>query len=312
MLIAGFLSLAVPAGAQAPQTGFLNRTVQIAGVAHRYQVYVPAGYDASSRWPVILFLHGAGERGTDGLLQTEVGLASAIRRFPARYPAIVVLPQVPLDGNWIGSSARVAMAALEKTMHEFSTDRDRVYLTGLSMGGQGAWNLAYHYTDQFAAVVVICGFIGVGQQFPSFLPADAADPPAVLADRLKALPIWVYHGDADSVVSVEYAREIVDRLRKAGAAVHYSELPKVGHNSWDAAYRSVELPAWLFNQRKTTSDLYLSGTWGAGSTSQPSPAITPARSSSTPMVTLAAAPAPDRSVTPAVPATSRPPGRRQR
>ena len=244
-------SLVVPIRAQAPPTGFLDRTVQMAGVVHRYQVYVPATYDPAARWPVMLFLHGAGERGTDGLLQTEVGLGSAIRRFPSRYPAIVVFPQAPLESTWTGPSAGVAMAALEKTLHEFSVDRDRVYLTGLSMGGHGAWHLAYTYPDQFAAVLVICGFITGGDQFPSFLPADAADPAAVLAGRVKRLPIWVYHGDADTVVPVTAAREIVEALCAANADVQYTELPKVGHNAWDAAYRSPDVAAWLFKQRRS-------------------------------------------------------------
>ncbi len=236
--------------AQERPTGFLDRVIQVEGSTHRYQVYVPSNYEPGTRWPVILSLHGAGERGTDGLLQTEVGLGSAIRRFPSRYPAIVVFPQAPTDTVWTGVPGRVALAALDKTMKEFSTDAARVYLTGLSMGGNGAWSLAYAHPERFAAAVVICGFIAGGTRFPSFLPADTADPAALLARRVSKLPIWVYHGDADNVVPVAGAREIVERLRHAGSPVKYTELPGVGHNSWDAAYRSAEVAAWLFSQRK--------------------------------------------------------------
>ncbi len=236
--------------AQERPTGFLDRVIQVEGTTHRYQVYVPSSYEPGTRWPVILSLHGAGERGTDGLIQTEVGLGSAIRRFPSRYPAIVVFPQAPTDTAWTGLPGRVAMAALDRTMKEFSTDPARVYLTGLSMGGNGAWSLAYAHPERFAAAVVICGFIAGGTRFPSFLPADTADPAALLASRVSKLPIWVYHGDADNVVPVAGAREIVERLRQTGSTVKYTELPGVGHNSWDAAYRSAEVAAWLFAQRK--------------------------------------------------------------
>jgi predicted peptidase len=233
------------------KTEFLDRTVRIQGTDHRYQVYVPANYDATTRWPVILFLHGAGERGADGVVHTKVGLGRALGEFPSRYPAIVVLPQAPAGTTWVGDQARIAMAALEKTLHEFSTDRDRVYLTGLSMGGQGAWSLAYAHRDQFAAAVVVCGFIGIGSgPFASFMPADAADPPAALAARLRTLPVWVYHGDADRSVPVDQSRTVVASLEAAGADVRYTELPGVGHNSWDAAYGSPEVAEWLFRQRR--------------------------------------------------------------
>jgi predicted peptidase len=233
------------------QSGFLDRTVRIQGVDHPYKVYVPDGYNPDSRWPVILFLHGAGERGTDGVLQTRIGLGRAIREFPSRYPAIVVFPQAPLDTTWVGEQGRVAMAALEKTLHEFSTDRDRVYLTGLSMGGQGAWSVAYAHGDQFAAAIVVCGFIGIGSgAFASFLPAGVADPPAALATRIRRLPVWVYHGDADRTVPVDESRTIVASLKAAGADVQYTELPGVAHNSWDTAFGSPDVAAWLFKQRK--------------------------------------------------------------
>ncbi|CAN5223609.1 hypothetical protein BH23GEM2_BH23GEM2_20120 [soil metagenome] len=137
LCLAGVL-LAVPVAAPAQQaeTGFLNRTVTLSGVQHRYQVYVPAAYAGSDqRWPVILFLHGAGERGADGLRQTLVGLPAQIRESPSRYPALVVMPQVPEDSSWIGLYSDVAIAALDRTLAEFRADPDRVYLTGLSMGG---------------------------------------------------------------------------------------------------------------------------------------------------------------------------------
>src|ERR1051325_9920667 len=127
----------VPAAAQRVETGFLDRTVAVGGQSYRYQVYVPADYPAKAAWPVILFLHGSGERGADGLMQTTVGLGPAIRRAAKRFPAIVVFPQMPADSQWVGTPIQVALAALNRALDEFHADRDRVYLTGLSMGGHG-------------------------------------------------------------------------------------------------------------------------------------------------------------------------------
>lgn len=119
------------------ETGFFNRTTVVDGLEYPYQVYVPREYDGTRGWPVILFLHGAGERGTDGLLQTEVGLLSAVRRTPEQYPAITVAPQAPPDSIWQGRPAQAALQALDRTIEEFRTDASRICLTGLSMGGSG-------------------------------------------------------------------------------------------------------------------------------------------------------------------------------
>jgi len=239
--------------AQRVQTGFLDRTVAVSGRTYRYQVYVPAAYSAETRWPVILFLHGAGERGSDGLSQTAVGLAPAIRRDPARYPAIVVFPQAPSDSQWVGTPAAMAMAALLATMREFAVDSARVYLTGLSMGGHGTWYLAYRHPELFAAVVPICGWI---REFPGFagsvpvVPADSGDAIPALARRLAGVPIWIFHGEMDAVVPAEGSREPAAALRAASAEARYTEYLGLGHNSWDATYASAEFTQWLFAQRR--------------------------------------------------------------
>jgi len=131
------------------ETGFLNRT--------GYSVYVPHDFDRSKQWPVILFLHGAGERGTDGLKSTQVGIGSAIRFGADRIPAIVVFPQAPPETRWLEQPADAAITALDCAIAEFNGDPDRVYLTGLSMGGYGAWHLAMANPNRFAALVVVCG-----------------------------------------------------------------------------------------------------------------------------------------------------------
>ena len=244
---------------QTIETGFLNRALTLDGVEHRYQVYVPRDYRSSQAWPVILALHGGGERGTDGLIQTEVGLGRAIRRHMYRFPSVVVFPQRTQEGTpagWQGLGARVALAALDKTLAEFNADTSRIYLTGLSMGGNGSWYLAYHHGDRFAAALVICGWVGergsasASVAFPGIAPPSESDPFAAVARKVAGLPIWIFHGDADPVVPVAESRGMAEALRTLKADVQYTELPGVNHNSWDAAYDRADVIEWLFKQRR--------------------------------------------------------------
>lgn len=235
------LMLALDLGAPAPPaTGFLYKTLTFDGQTCAYCVYVPPDYTPARQWPAILFLHGAGERGTDGLLQTEVGLGSAIRRDYRRVPAIVVMPQCRPDMSWVGPMGALALRCLDAAAREYALDPQRIYLTGLSLGGQGSWHLAARHPERFAAVVPVCGFIA----------ADAsAELTAEFARRLRRVPVWCFHGDADQAVPVERSREPVAALRQAGGNVRYTEYAGVGHNAWDRAYADRELWAWLFAQR---------------------------------------------------------------
>lgn len=246
--LAALLLLALPSAALSAETGFLDRTVRVEGRDYAYQVYVPRKPLQGSK-PVILALHGAGERGSDGLFQTEVGLAGAIRRNPDRWPAIVVFPQAPKDQLWMGVPAKVALAALAQAEREFRTDPDRVYLAGLSMGGNGVWRLAYEQPERFAAVVPVCAFAGPFRGLPP-IAGPGPDPYAALAGKVARLPIWIVHGDADSVVPVDESRRMAAALKAAGAQVTYKELAGVNHNSWDPAFADEALPQWLFQQRR--------------------------------------------------------------
>jgi len=247
------LLVGVAASLQQVQTGFLDRSITLSGHAYHYQVYVPADYATKPSWPAILFLHGAGERGDDGLVQTNVGLAPAIRQNPSRYPAIVVFPQVPRDSQWVGTPGDMAVAALQQTMREFHVDPRRVYLTGLSMGGHGTWYVAYQHPDLFAAIVPICGWVREFAQFRGSVPAVPGDDGSImpnLVQRLGKIPIWIFHGEVDQVVNVNGSREPAAALKAAGADVHYTELLGMNHNSWDAAYASDEFVRWLFAQQR--------------------------------------------------------------
>jgi predicted peptidase len=244
--------------AQKVETGFLNRSVFVSGSEYRYQVYVPREFTRSRSWPVIVALHGGGEYGNDGIRQTNGGLARAIRLHWERFPAIVIFPQSHADGTpgWQLEGGRAALTALDKSIKEFKGDRSRVYLTGLSAGGNGSWYLASQHPDRFAALVVVCGFISEfkgrtsGVQYPALAPASAPDPYAFIAKRVSTLPIWIFHGDADQSVSVEESRKMAAALKGIGVNVQYTELPGVDHNAWDPAYERADLVEWMFKQRR--------------------------------------------------------------
>lgn len=247
------LALTTTLAVQKVETGFLDRSITVAGRSYRYEVYVPADYATKSSWPAILFLHGAGERGDDGLFQTHVGLAPAIRQNPSRYPAIAIFPQVPRDSQWVGAPADMAVAALQQTMREFHVDPKRVYLTGLSMGGHGTWYVAYRHPELFAAIVPICGWVRDFPQFKGSVPVVPGDSAAVLpglVQRLGKVPIWIFHGELDQAVNVSGSREPAAALKAGSADVRYTEFLGMGHNVWDAVYGSDEFIRWLFAQQR--------------------------------------------------------------
>lgn len=255
LLLTFFFCSALPALAKKRETGFLDRTVSVGGVSYRYQVFVPVNFDPHKKWPVVLFLHGAGERGDNGLLQTDVGLGRAIRRSASDLPFIVVMPQCRADRTWMFLDMQgQALAALEESIKEFRGDRERVYLTGISMGGYGTWDLAAKYPGRFAALVPICGGIRGPERFPQLhvsLVDDPkiADPYAETARRVGKTPVWMFHGAEDESVPVEESRKMARALEEAHANVRYTEYAGVGHNSWDRAYAEPGLIQWVLEQK---------------------------------------------------------------
>lgn len=218
-----------PADAGAGKTGFLNRIHKGKDGEVKYIVFVPKDYKGDKEYPVILFLHGAGESGTDGKKQAAVGLGKAIRDKKEEFPFIAIFPQSQ-KGGWGANTVegKRAMAILEEVEQEFKTDKKRVYLTGLSMGGFGTWSFAAAHPTRWAAIAPICG---------------GGDPKT--AEKIKDIPCWCFHGDADKAVVVQRSRDMIDALKKAGANPKYDEYPGVGHNSWDRAYGNAELYTWF-------------------------------------------------------------------
>ena len=257
------VSLAVPprSAARTKETGFLDRALSLHGATYKYQVFVPEDWSAKQKWPIILFLHGGGERGSDGLLQTDVGLPHAIRQDRSRFPIIVVIPQCLKDHLWTEPQMEeIALASLAAATKEFKGDAKRTYLTGLSMGGSGSWDLAARYPDKFAAIVPICGRIPTEDKARA---PDDNSPYVEVAKKIGKTPVWIFHGGDDPVVPVSDSRHMAEAMKTVLGqatvytephrppvkvpAVIYTEYPGAGHNSWDKAYSEPNLIPWLLS-----------------------------------------------------------------
>ncbi|HEX4608239.1 MAG TPA: prolyl oligopeptidase family serine peptidase [Urbifossiella sp.] len=217
------------------KTGFVTKDFKDAdGSAIPYVVFVPHDYDGKKDYPVILFLHGAGETKGRGGEPVKVGIGPAIKKQEKTFGFITVIPQSQ-KGGWQANSdeGKRALAILDEVAKSYKTDPARVYLSGLSMGGYGTWSIAAAHPERWAAIVPICG---------GGNPKDAT--------KIKDIPTWVFHGDKDTAVKVERSREMVEALKQAGGHPKYNEYPGVGHNSWDAAYAEKDLFPWLAAQKK--------------------------------------------------------------
>ncbi len=238
--LAGLLSIAictigaaaVPAAAGHGEAGRqtpaeLDRAVRI---TMKYLVYLPKDYDQKAAWPLVLFLHGSGERGDNlDLLKTH-GPPKLIGN-GKEFPFIVVSPQCPNERSW---EPLKLMALLDEIEERYKVDRDRIYVTGISMGGFGTWSLASYAPDRFAAIVPICG---------------GGEPSQ--AKRIAHIPVWVFHGAQDPTVPLDQSLKMVEALRKEGAAVKFTVYPEAKHDSWTEAYNTPELYQWLLEQKKT-------------------------------------------------------------
>jgi predicted peptidase len=195
----------------------------------RYLLFLPEGYaDDDKKWPLMLFLHGSGESGDD-LEKVKKHGPPKIVEGKTDFPFIVVSPQSRRRG-WNPDALKVL---LDEIVDRYPVDRDRVYLTGLSMGGYGTWSLAAAYPGYFAAIAPICG---------------GGDPND--ADKLNDLPIWVFHGAKDEAVPLRRSEEMVDALKEAGADVKFTVYPEAGHDSWTETYNNPELYQWFLSHNR--------------------------------------------------------------
>ncbi len=246
LLIAGTSSVAAEA------QKFVTRIVTVQGRDYRYQVFVPDGWTAKKRWPVVLFLHGSGEAGTDNIKQMAQGLPPWLREHGATFPAVVVIPQAPEQTYWNGNIEQMALQALQDSVTEFHGDRQRLYLTGLSMGGFGAWQMAIDHPGLFAAAAIICGAINPISDEPALrvvgIP-DGVDPYIWVASHIDHLPVWIFHGSTDTVVPLTDDHRLYPALQGIHDDVRYTEFPGVNHGSWVPAYALPALWPWMFSHR---------------------------------------------------------------
>ncbi len=209
-------------------------------LAVNYLLFLPQGYAAKTekRWPLILFLHGAGERGTNIWRVATHGPTKNVTAHPD-FPFIVVSPQCPEKQTW---SKEALLGLLDDITAKYAVDTNRVYLTGLSMGGYGTWDLGLAHPERFAAIVPICG----GGQVISVLLANRAKGSA-----LNTLGVWAFHGGKDPVVPLEESQRMVDALKKAGVPdVKFTVYPEAQHDSWTETYKNPALYEWLLQHER--------------------------------------------------------------
>jgi predicted peptidase len=200
-----------------------------------YLLFLPREYHAApaKRWPLLMFLHGAGERGNDLELVKLHGIARILEERDD-FPFITVSPQCPAD-SWWWRELEVLTGLLDRIEATLAVDTKRIYLTGLSMGGYGTWHLAAMHPRRFAAIAPICG---------GGLPYDGFPERACI---LKDVPVWAFHGAQDPVVPLEESEKMVDALRACGGDVRFTVYPDAEHDSWTEAYNTPELYTWLLS-----------------------------------------------------------------
>lgn len=195
-----------------------------------YLLALPEGYEQQDSWPLLLFLHGSGERGSDLELVKKHGPPRLIAE-GRRFPFIVVSPQCPQNRTW---EPLELSALLDDLMKNYKVDKDRICVTGLSMGGFGTWALAAHFPNRFAAIAPICGG---GER--------------LWARRFRHVPTWAFHGAKDEGVPLERSQEMIDAMTKAGGTPKLTIYPDAGHDSWTESYNNPELYAWMLAQKRT-------------------------------------------------------------
>lgn len=246
-----FAALLLPGLVLAQADKFLSRTFKgKGGMSLPYRIFIPPAYKAGTAIPMVLALHGSGERGDNNTAQVTANrLATtwAVDTVQAKHPSIIVAPQCPLTDSWVDYYKPVNQVAIRPSLgkvvelldsleKEFTLDADRLYVVGLSMGGFASWELLARYPGKFAAAVPICG---------------AGDTSKV--SLMKTMPIWAFHGAADNTVPVAGSRNMIAALKRVATKPEpkYTEYPGVGHDSWTQALKDPGLVPWLYAQART-------------------------------------------------------------
>ena len=246
MLVSALVSVAAAADAEYEAAVFKGEGDKTLN----YRLLKPQNYDAAKKYPLVLFLHGAGERGNDNKAQLKhVAGVFLLPENREKFPCFVLAPQCPSNEKWAdvnwgakthslpekaASSMALTLATIEQLKKQYSIDGKRLYVMGLSMGGYGTWDVVARYPEMFAAAVPICG------------GGDEAQ-----AEKLVKLPIWCFHGGNDTVVPTARSRNMIEAIKKAGGNPKYTEFPGVGHDSWTPATKDAELLPWLFGQKRS-------------------------------------------------------------
>lgn len=228
-----------------------------AGGTLPYRLLTPQDYQATRKYPLVLFFHGAGERGTDNQAQLKHGTKLFLKsENRAQFPCFVLVPQCPANQQWVdmpwgadsgtrpeqpSAAMKLALEALDRVIAEFSVDTNRLYVTGLSMGGYATWDCLTRFPQRFAAAAPVCG---------------GGDEKTVTAAAAR-VPVWAFHSEDDGVVKVRRTRNMVQAMRDAGGQPKYFEYFFLGHGSWDKAYSESELLSWMFSQRLGQTDTYV-------------------------------------------------------
>lgn len=242
----------------------LEGSVERLGAEMNYRYFLPANYDPNQEYPLVLFLHGSGESGTDNFRQVSNNISVLIDKTESEFPAVLVAPQLPRSRGWsVVNQEDLTTAVLEEVLTDYSIDFDRLYLTGLSMGGFGTMNY----------LQILNGINPEILQFAAAAPIAGAFIQDELAPALQGVPVWLAHGDRDTAVDVSTSRETFNVLagfdRDAtidfprgsfgaggplaeSGSVRYTEYPGVGHNSWSRFYASQDVYEWMFSQSLTT------------------------------------------------------------
>ena len=228
--IASTSDVALPGEPGVQQTAKLETQVK---VQMRYLLYLPEDYNKQESWPLLLFLHGAGERGDDLELVKKHGPPKLIAA-GEDFPFIVVSPQCPKDKWW---EPIELVALLEELSSKYKVDADRIYVTGLSMGGFGSWRLAAYAPDRLAAIAPICGG---GEKY--------------WARRFAHLPVWAFHGAKDTGVPPERSQMMIDELKKKGGSPKLTIYPEAGHDSWTETYNNPKFYEWLLEQKRNSKE----------------------------------------------------------